>query len=109
MLIYTDFIYKPIFSKLSGNIRLQYFETDGFNSRLYAYESDVLYGFSIPVFSGKGYRYYVNLNYDLTKKLSVWLRFAQFIYKDRIVVGSGLDAIDGNKRSEMKFQAIYRF
>ena len=109
MLIYTDFIYKPMFGKLSGNLRLQYFETDGYNSRLYAYESDVLYGFSIPVFSGKGYRYYVNLNYDLTEKLSIWLRFSKFIYKDQEVVGSGLDAIQGNKRSEMKFQAIYRF
>ncbi len=109
ILLYTDFIYKPIFSKLSGNLRLQYFETDGFNSRLYAYESDVLYSFSIPVFSGKGYRYYVNLNYDVNKKLSLWVRYAQFIYQDRDEVGSGLDAIQGNKRSEVKLQGIYRF
>ena len=37
------------------------------------YENDVLYGFSIPVFYDKGYRYYVNLNYDVTKRLSLWL------------------------------------
>lgn len=109
ILLYTDFIYKPTFSKLSGNLRLQYFETDGYNSRLYAYESDVLYSFSIPVFSGKGYRYYVNLNYDVNKKLSFWLKYAQFIYQDRDEVGSGLDVIQGNKRSEVKLQGIYRF
>lgn len=109
ILLYTDFIYKPTFSKLSGNIRLQYFETDGYNSRLYAYEADVLYSYSIPVFSGKGYRYYVNINYDLNKKLALWVKFAQFIYKDRNIVGSGLDAIQGNKRSEIKLQGIYRF
>ncbi len=67
-LIYTDILYKPIFKPFSGNIRLQYFETDGYNSRLYAYENDVLYGYSIPVFYDKGYRYYVNINYDINKK-----------------------------------------
>ena len=52
-LIYTDVLYKPMFKAFSGNIRLQYFETDGYNSPLYAFESDVLYGYSIPVFKIK--------------------------------------------------------
>ncbi|MEO7446088.1 MAG: hypothetical protein ABIU55_11370, partial [Ferruginibacter sp.] len=108
-LIYNDFIYKPLLKKYSGNLRLQYFETDGYNSRLYAYENDVLYYFSIPLFYGKGYRYYVNLNYDLTRKLSVWVKWSQYIYKDQNSVGSGLDLINGNKKSEMRFQAIYKF
>ncbi|MBI3883654.1 MAG: helix-hairpin-helix domain-containing protein, partial [Sphingobacteriales bacterium] len=54
-LSYIDFLYKPIMKKYAGSIRLQYFETDGYNSRLYAYENDVLYSFSIPVFYDKGF------------------------------------------------------
>lgn len=108
-LMYGDLLYKPMLKPFSANLRLQYFETDGFNSRLYAYENDVLYSFSIPVFSDKGYRYYVNLNYDLGKKLTFWARWAQFIYSDRSEVGSGLDLINGNKRTEVKLQALYRF
>ncbi|MEO5647166.1 MAG: helix-hairpin-helix domain-containing protein, partial [Chitinophagaceae bacterium] len=84
-LTYVDFIYKPLLKPYSGSIRLQYFETDSYNSRLYAYENDVLYSFSIPVFYDKGYRYYINANYDLSKKLTLWLRFAQTISSGRDV------------------------
>ena len=83
---------------------MQYFETDDYNSRIYAYENDVLYSFSIPAFSDKGIRYYFNLNYDPGKKLSIWLRWAQTIYRNRITVGSGLDEIQGNKKTELKLQ-----
>ncbi len=108
-LFYTDLLYKPMMKPLSGNIRLQYFETDGYNSRLYAYENDVLYSFSIPVFYDKGYRYYINVNYDLTRKFSMWARWSQFVYADRTVVGSGLDEIKGNQKTEMKLQLMYKF
>ncbi len=108
-LCYFDFIYKPLLSRLAGSIRLQYFETDGYNSRLYAYENDVLYSFSIPVFYDKGYRYYINANYDVSKKLTFWVKWAQYVYSDRSLVGSGLDEIKGNTKTEIKLQAMYKF
>jgi hypothetical protein len=76
---------------------------------LYAYENDVLYSYSIPVFFDKGYRYYLTLDYDITKKLSFWLRWAQTIYRDKNLIGSGPDEINGNKKTEVKFQARYIF
>ena len=103
-LAFADIIYKPMMKPFSGVLRMQYFETDGYNSRLYAYENDVLYSYSIPVFYDKGYRYYITLNYDLAKKISLWLRWAQTIYKDKNSIGSGLDEISGNRRSELKCQ-----
>ena len=107
-LTYIEGSYKPSLS-LSTNLRLQYFETDGFNSRIYAYESDVLYSYSIPAFADKGFRYYLNINYDLTKRFSLWGRLAQTIYRDKKVIGSGLEQIQGNKRTEVKLQARYQF
>ena len=95
--------------KYSGNIRLQYFDTDGYDSRLYAFENDVLYSFSIPVFYDRGFRYYLNLNYDVNRKLSLWLRWAQTVYNGKQIIGSGLDEIAGNRRTEMKIQAQYQF
>jgi hypothetical protein len=56
-LTYFDVLFKPVLKPFSASLRLQYFETDGYNSRLYAFENDVLYSFSIPVFYDKGYRY----------------------------------------------------
>jgi hypothetical protein len=108
-LVYTELLYKPLFKRLSGNARLQYFETDGYNSRLYAFENDVLYAYSIPVFYDKGYRYYLNINYDVTRQLSVWGRFAQTVYSNKNVIGSGLDEIKGNTKSELAVQAIWIF
>ena len=108
-LSFIDLLYKPMMKKLSGNIRLQYFETDGYDSRLYAFENDVLYSFSIPVFYDKGYRYYLNLNYDVSKKFTLWFRIAQTMFIDKKTVGSGLDEIAGNKRTEVKLQAQYVF
>ena len=108
-LLYTDLLYKPLMKAFSGNIRLQYFETEGYNSRLYAYENDVLYSFSIPVFYDKGYRVYVNLNYDINKKMAIWARLARSVFPDQNKVGSGLDEINANHRTEVKFQVLYKF
>ncbi|HMP88541.1 MAG TPA: hypothetical protein PKE63_14775, partial [Lacibacter sp.] len=108
-LAFFDFFYKPMMKPLSLNLRLQYFETDNFDSRIYAFENDVLYSFSIPAFFDQGYRYYTNLNYDFSKKLSVWLRWSQLIYTNRKTVGSGLDEISGNVRTDVRFQVQYRF
>ncbi len=107
-LMYADLIFKPMMKPFSANIRLQYFETDSYNSRLYAFENDVLYSFSIPVFYEKGYRYYLNVNYDITKKLTFWGRIAQYFYPERASVGSGLDEIVGKQRTEVKLQFLYR-
>ena len=108
-LMYVDLVIKPLMKSYSGSVRLQYFESAGYDSRLYAYENDVLYSFSIPVFYDKGYRYYLNLDYNVSKKLTVWLRWAQTIYSGKSVIGTGLDEIAGNKRTEIKIQAQYLF
>ncbi len=108
-LTFFDIIYKPLMKPYSGNLRLQYFETDDYNSRIYAYENDVLYYFSIPLFYEKGYRYYLNLNYDLSKKISFWLKWSQTFYPERKSIGSGLDEINGNRRAEIKIQGLVMF
>ena len=108
-LLYADVLYSPALQPLKVNIRLQYFETDGYNSRLYAYENDVLYSFSIPVYYGKGYRYYLNVNYDLNRKLTLWARVAQYYYPNKNSIGSSLDQINKNHKTEIKLQALYKF
>ena len=108
-LTFFDFIYKPILKPYSGNIRVQYFETDGYDSRIYSYENDVLFSYSIPAFYDKGFRYYLNINYDLTRRISFWLRLAQTIYRDRSSIGSGLDEIPGNHSTEIKLEGRWLF
>jgi hypothetical protein len=108
-LAFADCIVKPMMKRYSGGIRLQYFETEGYDSRIYAYENDVLYSFSIPVIYDRGFRYYVNFNYGISRNTTLWLRWAQTVYKDKAAIGSGLDEIAGNKKTEVKLQLQYLF
>jgi hypothetical protein len=91
-----DFIYRPMQKPMSCIARLQYHETTGYNARIYAYENDVLYSYSIPMFDGKGYRYYILIGYDWKKNLSCWVRWAQTLFH-------------GGMMSEWKIQARYKF
>jgi hypothetical protein len=101
---FFDVLYRPLLSACSGVLRLQYFETDGFDSRIYAYENDVSYSYSIPAFSDKGLRYCLTINYELSKKLSFWIILAQTIYV-KGTAGSGPDQVESNHRTELKIQA----
>lgn len=108
-MIYQDISYTPKKFKLSGNLRVAYFNTPSYNSRIYAYEDDVLYNFSFGMYSGKGFRNYVNLKYKIAKHLDVWARYALFVYKGVETVGSGLDEINGSKKTDVKLQVRYQF
>lgn len=108
-LMYQDIIYSPDNSRLSGNMRFALFETEGFDTRIYAYENDVLYGFSIPGFQNKGVRYYLNARYNVKKGVDLWLKYSFTKYNDVETIGSGLDLIDGNLKSEIKLQLRYQF
>ena len=105
-LIFSDIIYKPLQRPFSANMRLQYFETEGYDSRIYAFENDVQFSYSIPVFFDKSYRYYLNIKIDLDKKFSVWGRFSHTYYPEKNTIGSGLDLINGHSKSEIKLQGI---
>jgi hypothetical protein len=107
-LVLGDVFYKP-FNALSFNTRLQYFETDGYNSRLYAYENDVLYSYSIPPVFGKGFRTYLNINYDISKHISTWFRIARSSYPNQTIIGSGNDVISANHKTDYRLQIGYNF
>jgi len=106
---YHDVIFKPMSGRLSGNVRVALFGTPGYNSRVYAFENDVLYAHSFPLYHNKGIRTYANLRYRFGRKVDVWLRYATFIYRDVEEVGTGLDAIEGNQRSDVRLQLRWRF
>jgi hypothetical protein len=64
-LMSQDIKYKLWTIPLSFVLRYAIFDTDGWNSRLYVYESDILYAFSAPAYSDKGSRYYLNIGYKI--------------------------------------------
>jgi hypothetical protein len=108
-MIYQDVIYD--FEKIPIRLTMRYalFDNDSYDSRFYEYESDVLYAFSIPVYSGRGSRIYAMLKYDVSRNIDLWLRWGQFYYTDRNEVGTGKEAILGNTRTEFKAQVRLKF
>lgn len=88
--------------------RIAYYQTDDYNSRIYAYENDVLYAVSFPAYYGKGVRLYLVNRYPITKKLDVWLRIARTNRLDNYTIGSGYDALGVPYRTDLKVQARYK-
>ncbi|MGD1843687.1 MAG: hypothetical protein ACFB0B_22765 [Thermonemataceae bacterium] len=97
------------FSKWELSTRLALFDTDDFQNRQYVYEKDVLYAFSIPAYQDRGTRSYILLVYKPIKKLTFWLRYARTQLTNQDTIGSGLEQIDGNTRSEIKAQVRIKF
>lgn len=106
-LVYADFLYKSVRARVNASIRLQYFATESYNSRLYAYENDVLFSYSLPAFYDEGYRYYLTLKWTGLKKISLGLRWAQLIYPVGHIIGSTANAFDGRRKGEWKTQFIW--
>lgn len=97
-----------LMSRLSTDFRLQYFKTTGYASRIYAYESDVMYGYSIPALYDQGFRYYNTIRFDMKKSFTLGLKWSQSVYINKSKIGSGLNTIDGNLRSEFRAQLILK-
>lgn len=108
-LIYHDVIYKPDRIPFTFSARYAVFDTDSWDSRLYAYENDILYSFSIPAYYDKGSRVYFNMKYSLSKRMDFWFRISQTYYRNMTSMGSGLDEIQGKTKTEVKAQLRFKF
>ncbi len=108
-MIYQDIIYKPIGKSYSFSARYAMFDTDGFNTRIYTYENDILYEFSIPFYADKGIRYYINWRQKFGRHLAFEFRYAKTSFQNRESISSSGQFIDGNQRSEIKALMKYKF
>lgn len=105
-LIYQDLLWKTA-KRWSGNFRLAWFHTDDFDTRIYTYENNVRFAYSIPFFYGKGIRSYTNLRVNIGRKISLWAKLARTWYIDQETIGSGWDEIKGNARTNFTFELIW--
>ena len=108
VLIYQDISYKPFELPIRFDFRFALFDTKDYSSRIYAYEHDVLYSFSVPAYYGRGCRTYLNMRYQ-HGNTDWWLKLGRTMYTDRQVIGSGLDQINGNTKTKVNFQVRLKF
>ena len=103
-----DIAYKPENLPFSLTFRYAIFDAKDYSARVYAYENDVLYSFSVPAMYGKGMRFYLLGKVKLFNSLTLYARIGRTIYSDRNTVGTGLSQIEGNHKTDLKVEAIWK-
>ncbi len=103
-LIFQEINYCSLNKRLNCSFRYLNFNTQDYDSRIYTYEKDMRYTFSIPSFYGKGNRFYLMVSYRISDGLIARFKYSQTNYYDRETIGSGLDLIEGSEKSEFRVQ-----
>jgi hypothetical protein len=85
---FQEAVWKPLGFPLSGTIRYAVFDTDNFDTRVFAYENDLFSAVSIPAFSGRGVRYYTNLQWRVNPWLRLEMRLEETVRR-KAVTDSG--------------------
>ncbi len=101
---YQEVVFRSTGSPWSASARYAIFDTDNFDTRVFAFENDLFSAVSIPAFSGRGTRYYLNLQW----RVNSWLRLeGRFEQTDQVksITTSGLT---GRERY-WKLQARFSF
>ena len=108
-LIFQDVTWKKMGVPCTITFRYALFQTDAWNARLYAYENDVLYSYSIPAYYGKGARIYGIFKFDVRRNIDLWFRIAQWTYTDRDFISSGNSMISGFRKTDCTLQMRMQF
>ncbi len=108
-LIYQDFSYKIVPLPITLECRLSLFDTDSYNSRIYAFERDIQLSFSAPPLYGRGARYYAMWKWRMSQNITLEGRIAQTFYANQTTVGSGLELRNTNKTTDFGLQLRMSF
>jgi hypothetical protein len=86
---YQEAAIKPLSFPLTATIRYAVYDTDNYDTRAYAFETDLFSAISIPALAGQGSRAYLNLSWRINK----WLRLEGRVERTnqlRAVTSSGI-------------------
>lgn len=109
-IIFTqDFIYKPKSFPLDLTFRYVLFDTDSYDTRIYSYENNALYVFSVPAYYYQGSRTYLLLRWSFLRHFDLWARYGVNVYNNRTSLGSGAEEIEGNVKSDITIQLRMKF
>ena len=103
-LFYQDLMYSTLQTNLKAQFRFAYFDTDSYNTRIYAYENNVLYGYSFPALYDRGFRSYLNLNWKPFTLITLYLKAGLTYYPDKSTISSSLTQVNDNKLFDLSFQ-----
>ncbi len=108
ILLYQDFRWKP-WRFMQLDIRYALFDATDASARVYMFENDVLYGFGVPSFNGRGQRWYALSRMQISRRLMLQWKLGVTRYEDVRSTGSGRDETPGNRIRETKVLIQWRF
>ncbi len=91
------------------NITATYFNTDSYNSRLYAYEPSLLFSFGMKSYYYKGIRLIALLTYQPMHNMTLTGKFGFTHYFNKNTIGSGKDIISANHKEDIQLQMRWKF
>jgi hypothetical protein len=105
-----DFSWNIVRPSIHMSFRYGYFHAPVYDNRIYLYEKDVLYAFSVPAYYGIGHRLYLNVRWNMLSGITCYLKTGFYIYTDgRETTGSGLEEVKGNILSNIRCMVRYKF
>lgn len=104
IIITQDLLYRPKSSPIDFALRYALFDTDSYDTRIYTFESNALYVFSVPAYYYKGSRAYALIRYTFLRKFDLWVRYGVSIFANRTSLGSGAEEITGNTKTDVTIQ-----
>ena len=104
-LMYVNFRYAFEKIRLQLHARFAVFNADSWDVAQYCYENDLPGMYTSSSFFQKRSRAYVFLSAKMTRHLRLWLKVGQTYYSPPTQsIGSGIDEISGNKKTEIRVQ-----
>ena len=104
-----DIIVHPQSLPLSIYLRFCRFRSESYDTRIYVYENSVPYSFSVPACYNNGIRNYLMIKYEPLHALSLWMKYSFTHYYNLETIGTGLNTIDGNVKSEAEMMVRIKF
>ncbi|BEG99974.1 helix-hairpin-helix domain-containing protein [Bacteroides sedimenti] len=108
-LIFQNISYQLSSLPIRFDLSYGMFDTDDYSTRISGYERNLLYAYSLMTFYGKGVRFAFNTRYDFNRKLMLMAKLGQTRYTDRDEIGSGLDTIFDNAKTDIYLQLRWKF
>lgn len=115
-LLFSDVRFTPAQRNQSIGARIQYFETDGFDQRIYTLEQYLPNSFAVPFYYGKGFNGIFSYNRRIAVKktdrgalfssIDAGVSCALMLNTDGRSIGSGYDQLPGTLRANFRLQII---
>jgi hypothetical protein len=104
-----DFLFKPKNLPFDLTLRYALFDTDSYDTRIYTFENNALYVFSIPAYYYQGSRAYALIRFSFLRHCDLWIRYGTYLYSNKKVISSGPEEIKGSKKSDITVQLRVSF